>query len=101
MEKNIWYLFLYINDELKEYSKIVILLLIYLLKHIIYKYCKFYLPTLGKLFLNVYFQTENTRLYIIMIVYVIHYTCLTVILCTCGMALFYMHVLYMWNAHAW
>ena len=73
------------------YSKIVILLLIYLLKHnnniIIYQYCQFYLLTLGKLFLNVYFYTENTRIYIIMIVYVIHYTWLTIILCTCGMAL--------------
>ena len=65
------------------YTEIVILLLIYLLKHIIYQYCQFYLPTLDKLFLNVYFQTENTRIYIIMIVYVIHYTCLTIILCTC------------------
>ena len=87
MGKNIWYLFLYINDELKMYSKIVILLLIYLLKHIIYQYCQFYLPTLGKLFLNVYFQTENTRIYIIIIVYVIHDTCLTIILCTFGMTL--------------
>ena len=85
--KNIWYLFLYTNDELKMYSEIVILLLIYLLKHIIYQYRHFYLPTLDKLFLNVYFQTENTRIYIIMIVYAIHYTCLTIILCTCGMAL--------------
>ena len=46
--KKIWYMFLYINDELKMYAKIVILLLIYLLKHIIYQYCQFYLPTLIK-----------------------------------------------------
>ena len=92
--KNIWYLFLYINDELKMYAKFFILLLIYLLKHIIYQYCQFYLPTLGKLFLNIYFQTENTRTYII-IVYFIHYTCLTIILCTCGMALlFYACIVY-------
>ena len=58
--KNIWYLFLflYINDELKMYSKIVILLLIYLLKHIIYQYCQFYLPTLGKR--PMIFHTDNT-----------------------------------------
>ena len=47
----------------------------------------FYLSTLDKLFLKVCFQTENARIYIIMIVYVIDYTCLIIILCTCGMAL--------------
>ena len=92
--KNIWYLFIYIKDELKMYAKFFIILLIYLLKHIIYQYCQFYLPTLGKLFLNIYFQTENTRTYIL-IVYFIHYTCLTIILCTCGMALlFYACIVY-------
>ena len=75
MEKDMVYV-LYINDELKMYAKIFILLLIYLLKHIIYQYCQFYLPTLSKLFLNVYFQTENTRNIIIIlllcILYIIH-----------------------------
>ena len=98
--KNIWYLFLYINDELKMYSEIILLLLMYVLKHIIYQYCQFYLPTLDKLLLNVYFQTENIRIYFIMIVYAIHYTCLTIILCTCGWPCYNMHALYMWNAHA-
>ena len=77
----------YINDELRMYAQIIIVRLIYLLKHIINQHCQFYLPTLGKLFLNVYFQTENTITYIIISVYCIHYACLLIILCTCGMAL--------------